>query len=200
MCRAGTKAPCYGDIPGMRILCITGAQSKTGKTTLIRRIIPLLPGWAVCKVTTCQHHPAGKCPRGQEESCGICSQLTEPYLIITDPAFIAHPGTDTGYYAAAGAAAVIWVQSRPEMVGEAVGKVLSRAEGYPGIIFEGNHVLEVLEPDFSLMMAGSRHKPVFKPSARAVLDRVDLLVYDWDFTGAAEAVQLWAAGNDDREN
>jgi len=43
----------------MKILAVTGATSKTGKTALIRRLIPLLPGWAVCKVTTCFHHPGG---------------------------------------------------------------------------------------------------------------------------------------------
>jgi molybdenum cofactor guanylyltransferase len=170
----------------MKILAVTGATSKTGKTALIRRLIPLLPGWAVCKVTTCFHHPGGICPRGQEDTCGICNTLDAPYLIIEDPAVIQQTGTDTGKYAEAGAVRVIWVESRPESLAEAIPLVLDRLKDYPGIIFEGNHVLQHIDADFSVMMAGNGSR--FKKSAEAVRDRVSLAIYNWDFDAAVKAV------------
>jgi len=170
----------------MKILAVTGATSKTGKTALIRRLIPLLPGWAVCKVTTCFHHPGGTCPRGQEDTCGICNTLDAPFLIIEDPAVIQQPATDTGLYAEAGAVRVIWVESRPESLAEVLPLVLDRLKDYPGIIFEGNHVLQHIDADFSVMMAGDGRR--FKKSAEAVRDRVSLTVDNWDFDAAVKAV------------
>lgn len=170
----------------MKILSVTGATSKTGKTALIRRLIPLLPGWAVCKVTTCFHHPGGICPRGQEDTCGICNSLDAPYLIIEDPAVIQQPATDTGLYTEAGAVRVIWVESRPESLAEVLPLVLELLKDYPGIIFEGNHVLQHIDADFSVMMAGDGRR--FKKSAEAVRDRISRIVYNWDFDAAVEAV------------
>lgn len=174
----------------MKILSITGASSKTGKTTLIEKLIPLLTDWAVCKLTVCIPHPGGRCPRGKEDTCGVCASLEEGFRIIDDPAVIAQAGTDTGKFVLAGAALVRWVQCTPEAISEALDSVLqqfSELQSLPGVIFEGNHVLQHLEADFSVMMAGTGI--AFKQSAEHIRRRVDLIVYDWNYEAAYAAVK-----------
>lgn len=179
----------------MKTICVAGATSKTGKTSLIKALIPHLPGWGVCKVTTCHYHPDALCPREDGTSCGICMTLDRPYYIIEEAAITAKPGTDTGIYYHAGAVLVLWVQSRPENLAESLGLVLDRAGSFPGLkgmLFEGNHTVSVVQPDYSIMMAGSGDK--FKESAEAVKDLVDDIVYHWDYKKGVELV-LQALGD-----
>jgi molybdopterin-guanine dinucleotide biosynthesis protein len=171
----------------MKIICITAAASKLGKTTLIQKLIPHLDNWAVCKVTTCVRHAEDNCPRGHEETCGICNNLDLPYVLIEDAAVIAVPGTDTGKYTAAGAAKVVWIQSRPEFLKEALQEVLNMLVDIPGVIFEGNHVLKYLVPDISIMMTAKNGQ--YKQSAIDVRDSVDLFIEDWDFEKAVDEVR-----------
>ncbi|NQT57562.1 MAG: hypothetical protein HQ557_01125 [Bacteroidetes bacterium] len=171
----------------MKTICITAATSKLGKTTLIQKLIPCLENWAVCKVTTCVRHIEDNCPRGHENSCGICNNLDLPYVLIEEETVIAFPETDTGKYVAAGAGKVVWVQARPESLAEALQEVLNLLTNVPGIIFEGNHVLKHLVPDLSIMMTAKNGK--YKQSAREVRDSVDLFIEDWDFGKAVDEVR-----------
>lgn len=171
----------------MKIICITAATSKLGKTTLIQKLIPFLENWVICKVTTCIPHADDKCPRGHEDSCGICNSLDLPYVLIEDDTIIAVPGTDTGKYTAAGAAKVVWIQSRPESLAEALQEVMSKLVAVPGIIFEGNHVLKHLMPDFSIMMTVVNGQ--YKQSALDVRDSIDLFIEDWNFEKAVDSVR-----------
>lgn len=171
----------------MKIICITAAASKLGKTTLIQELIPVLKNWAVCKVTTCVRHTEDSCPRGHEDICGICNGLDLPYVIIADKSIIDKPGTDTGKYAAAGASRVLWIQTRPEALSDSLQEAVSRLPDVPGIIFEGNHVMRYLKPDFSIMM--TKRGGHFKQSALAVRDSIDLFVEDWNFGKAVDEVR-----------
>ena len=173
----------------MKTICITAAASKLGKTTLIRKLIPCLENWAVCKVTACIRHADDKCPRGHEDTCGICNTLDVPYAIIEDEALINTPGTDTGKYIAAGAERVIWVQARQESMAEALGEVIRRMASFdvPGVIFEGNHVLKHLKPDLAIMMTAKNGH--YKQSAVDVQNSIDLFIQDWDFERAVDEVR-----------
>ena len=159
----------------MKTICVTGSTSNVGKTYLIERILERFgPGWGVCKVTICHEKGTHTCPRGREEHCGVCSSLSpeDDYLLLEDPAVIGEEGKDTHRYLDAGAARVIWIKTRGEYLARAVSEAAGRFSDLRGVIFEGNHALSVLEPDLGVMVLGD---PVrYKPSARAVLDKVDL--------------------------
>ena len=172
----------------MKTICIAAAASKLGKTTLIQKLIPCLENWAVCKVTACIRHTRDNCPRGHEDTCGICNTLDVPYAIIEDEAIINTSGTDTGKYIASGAGKVIWVQARQEAMAEALHEVIRRMTVFdvPGVIFEGNHVLKHLEPDFAIMMTAKNGH--YKQSAVAVRNSIDLFIQDWDFERAVDEV------------
>jgi len=166
----------------MKTICITAATSKLGKTTLVEKLLPRLKGWAACKVTACIPHGRQGCPRGKEDTCGVCSSLNENYVIEEDEKVIRQPGTDTGRYSEAGAAKVIWVKTKPEYIQEALEKVFAICRAYPGIIFEGNHVLEHVTPDVSAMLLSP--KGLYKASAKDVKEKVDLFFPSGDYDTA----------------
>ena len=159
----------------MKTICVTGSMSNVGKTYLIERILERLGGgWGVCKVTICHEKGTHTCPRGREKHCGVCSSLEpeDDYLLVGDPAVLEEEGKDTRRYLDAGAERVIWVKTRAEYLKRAVTEAALSFSDLRGVIFEGNHALSVLEPDLGVMVVGD---PVrYKPSARAVLDRIDL--------------------------
>lgn len=168
-----------------KTICIAASGSKVGKTTMIVDLIPRLPGWAVCKLTTCLQHAGGKCPRGKDHSCGICHSYEGTFTLEEREGIIREPDTDTGRYSAAGAAKVMWVLCRPEYLESAVSGALEKLSGYPGILFEGNHVLEVFQPDASVLIRGERG---MKASARAIIDRVERVIAPGDVPETIEAL------------
>jgi molybdopterin-guanine dinucleotide biosynthesis protein len=161
----------------MNTICITAAQSKSGKTTLVERLLSRLEGWAACKVTVCSPDGDHRCPRGND-ACGVCTSLDEDYLLEETPTVIEEEGKDTWRYRTAGAAKVIWVKTKPDFLRTAVEEALEKLSGYPGVIVEGNHALQVLDPDAAVMVLsgkfGKSGKPSYKPSAKAVLNKIDL--------------------------
>jgi molybdopterin-guanine dinucleotide biosynthesis protein len=161
----------------MYTICITAAQSKSGKTTLAERLLSHLDGWAACKVTVCSPDGNHRCPRGND-ACGVCTSLDEDYLLEEVPAVIEEEGKDTWRYRRAGAARVIWIKTKPDFLRTAVFQALERLSGFQGVVVEGNHALQVLDPDVAVMVlsgkVGKSGKPNYKPSAKAVLDKIDL--------------------------
>lgn len=158
----------------MFTICIAAARSKSGKTTLAERLLSRLEGWAACKVTVCSPDGDHRCPRGND-ACGVCTSLDEDFLLEETPAVIEEEGKDTWRYRQAGAAKVIWVKTKPDFLRTAVSEALDRLSGFPGVVVEGNHALQVLDPDVAVMvLSGREGKPNYKPSAKAVLDKIDL--------------------------
>lgn len=159
----------------MKTICVTGSTSNTGKTYLIERLLEKFGGgWGVCKVTICHEKGTHTCPRGREEHCGVCSSLRpqDDYLLVEDAAVLREEGKDTRRYLEAGADTVIWVKTREEYLERAVAEAAGRLADCRGVLFEGNHALAVLEPFLSVMVLGD---PVrYKPSARAILDKIDM--------------------------
>lgn len=167
------------------IICVTGSSSNVGKTTFIERLLEHLEGaWGVCKVTVCSPGGKHRCPRGKDDTCGVCSEDLDSYITETNRKVLRQEGKDTGRYYDAGAREVIWVRTRPEFLKEGVTAAVEMLKSTKGIIFEGNHALAVLDPDLAVMALGN---PVrYKASARAVLDRIDV-------SGGASDPKLLAA-------
>jgi molybdopterin-guanine dinucleotide biosynthesis protein len=161
----------------MKIICITGAMSGVGKTTLSEKLLSRLENWVACKVTACVGGKKHRCPRGMDDTCGVCVSLDENYVIEDSSEVIAVLGKDTGRLLSAGAEKVLWVKARPKFVSTAVEKVIHRLQGYDGIIFEGNHALKHLNPDLALMVLSRDGK--YKRSAKNVIDKVDIFI-EWE--------------------
>ena len=178
----------------MKIICITGATSGVGKTRLAEMFLSHLDNWAACKVTTCIGGVALRCPRGRK-SCGVCSSLKKDYEIeeetvpVKSSAAVPFPppkiwrvclGHDTAHskdtqrLLRAGAKAVFWIKTKPKFLKKSVGIAIKRLRKYRGIIFEGNHVLEVLNPDVAIMIMSKDGK--IKKSAKEVMDKVDIFI------------------------
>jgi len=137
-------------------------------------------------VTACIRHEESKCPRGQEDTCGICNSLKVGFEIEDTDEVIRKPNSDTGRYAQAGAEHIVWVKSRPEFIDEALQAAQKKLEGCPGIIFEGNHVLSHHSPDLAVMIVSKTGK--FKESAAAVREKVDLFFETGEYDRAVEEI------------
>lgn len=157
----------------MTIISITGATSNVGKTTLIEHLLTELPGkWGVCKVTICAPGRKHRCPHGKEESCGVCTEDLQSFVAETADAVLKAEGKDTRRYYDAGADRVVWVRSREEALKEGVETAIAALSGERGILFEGNHALEVLDADVAVMVFG---RPVrYKASAKKILHKIDI--------------------------
>lgn len=155
----------------MKTICITGAMSGVGKTALAEAFLKNLKNWAACKVTTCIGGTAHRCPRGKK-NCGVCSSLKKDYEIEKES--VPAGRKDTQRLFKAGAKAVLWIKAKPEFLAKSVKKALVRLKGYSGIIFEGNHALQVLNPDLAVMMLSCDDK--FKKSALEIKDKINLFV------------------------
>ncbi len=170
----------------MKTICVTGSTSRAGKTTLASILVSRLPGWAACKVTTCVERPGQACPRGREDACGVCSSLDGPYEIEEERGGPETDEKDTGRLRAAGAARVLWVRTRPEALAQSVAEALRLFGDAPGVVFEGNHVLAVIDPDIAVMVLSPDGR--MKQSAREVRDRVDLFARSPDDGEAVEKI------------
>lgn len=137
-------------------------------------------------MTACIRHDESNCPRGQEDTCGICNSLQVNFEIEDTDEVVRKPGTDTGRYARAGAEKIVWIKSRPEFIDEAIHQALIKFTGCAGIIFEGNHVLNHHSPDLAVMIVSKTGK--FKDSALMVKDKVDLFFDAGEYDLAVENI------------
>ncbi len=147
----------------MRILAVGGLSSGVGKTTLICRLLPGLPGWGVLKTSV----RSGKKARGDLPP--------ERYEIVTDPGELHVPGKDTERYHQAGAAGLAWLRTGPLGLARGVPEVLARFRDLPGVVVEGNSHTFHSTPDRIVLVARTG-LPEIKPTARLLLPQADLVV------------------------
>ncbi len=146
------------------IVSIAGAHSGSGKTTLAERLIARLEGnWGAVKYTK-----------------------TAFYTSITDDsAIITQSDKDTARLLNAGARKVIWVQSPPGELDEALSVALAGISDVDGIIVEGNSPIEFLDPDVILFIFGKDTSRI-KNTAQEALSRASLVVYLKDLKNSLE--------------
>jgi molybdopterin-guanine dinucleotide biosynthesis protein len=147
----------------MRILAVGGLSSGVGKTTIICRLLPSLPGWGVLKTSV----RSGKKTRGDLPP--------DRYEIVTDPGELHVPGKDTGRYHQAGAADLAWLRTGPLGLAAAVPEALERFRNLPGVLVEGNSHTFHRTPDRIVLVARTGF-PEIKPTARLLLPQADLIV------------------------
>jgi hypothetical protein len=153
--------------PGARpLITVSGTCSGVGKTTLVELLIRRLRPIAALKVTVVDSGVHG-CPI--DRACGVCSALTAPFRVLTErpPRARGAARKDTQRYAAAGAAPVIWVQTRGSELDRALAAGLAAADNPGGVVLEGNTPVRRLAPDLALLVDRPARREI-KPSAHAL--------------------------------
>ncbi len=165
----------------MRLVTVSGTTSEIGKTTLVCALLERLPGWAAVKVTRGHYRSCGRDP----ETCCVSHLLGDRPRVFGDRADTDVPAKDTGRYWAAGAADVRWVVGKRGQESAGLAVALAELAGHPGVVVEGNRVVESLAPDMALLVVHPSQSEI-KSSARRILDRIDAL-YVMDAASARTA-------------
>ena len=136
------------------IIGIGGGHSGAGKTTMACEILKKVEGWGAIKFTK-----------------------TSFYSSITDDQeVLSAKGKDTGRMLEAGAEKVLWVQSSGNELSEAASMAVQMLSNLPGIVVEGNSMIEILPPDIVVFVAGVKER--FKLGAERVLGMADIVITD----------------------
>jgi len=136
------------------IIGIGGGHSGAGKTTIACEILKKTEGWGAIKFT--------KTP--------FYSSITDDQEVLSEK------GKDTGRLLEAGAEKVLWVQSSGDELAATASMAVQMLSNLPGIVAEGNSIIEVLTPDIVVFVAGARER--FKPGAERVLGMADIVITD----------------------
>jgi len=138
------------------IICIGGAYSGCGKTSVAENLLRLLGGsWCAIKYTrTAFYTSVSQNPAGVEQK-------------------------DTSRLSRAGAAEVLWVQAPESGLEESIGMAVGMLAHCKGIVVEGNAPIEFLSPDVVIFVFG-KDTGRLKPSAQRILNKADIVIYHDD--------------------
>ncbi len=145
--------------PSPLIVCIGGAHSGCGKTTLAERLLAALRGrWGAIKYTRTAFYTG----------------------IISDRETLLQEGKDTARLLGAGAVDVVWVQAPFLELDDALGMAIccDTLNGVDGIIVEGNSPIEFLRSDLVIFVYG-RDMARVKEHSKQAIERASIVV-TWD--------------------
>ncbi len=155
----------------MRIISVTSTSSGAGKTTIGAFLIKNLRGLNALKITV-QHR--GACPK--EIDCDGCPTMGDfSFKVITDASILGQPGKDTARFLQAGAGKVVWLQTQRKCLETSIQQAMKLFPPRGNLLVEGNSFLDVKKVTFALMIAMPDSTDL-KPSARKILDKIDLFV------------------------
>ncbi len=152
----------------MKIITVSGSHSGAGKTTVIEALLKPLKGWSALKVTVT--HRKGECP--VRKGCHTCDELDSGFSIVSSKRIIEAKGKDTARFKQAGAKRVLWLRSSPQALGRGIQEALALFKRAKGLIIESNSALKYLKPALAILV--KRKDSILKPSAREILERIDL--------------------------
>jgi len=142
----------YPVFMSFRIISVTGAHSKVGKTTLCSILLENLKGFGAIKFTK-----------------------TLLYTSVTDdPDVIMQKDKDTAIMSRSGAEKVVWVRSSGGDLEDDLHLAMSRMDGLNGVVVEGNSPANCLNPDLIIFIVGEDGQ--IKPSARETSEKADIIV------------------------
>jgi hypothetical protein len=145
------------------IIAISGFSSEVGKTTLMCDLLRAFPGWEAIKVTRGHYRSCGRDPH----ACCVSDLLSDEPVIRSGRDQNYALAKDTGRYWDAGAANVHWVIVTDEQVERGINEAVNRITA-PGVLIEGNSILDFLQADLVLMVARASGGKI-KGSARQAL-------------------------------
>ena len=161
----------------MRIVSVSGACSRAGKTAVAESLLRALPrGLAAAVKFTTTEDVFERCPRGSV--CLVCD-IDVPFRIVRDPAILREPGTDTHRLAAAGAREVVWAIARAGAAPLAWAAVTRMLQETPLAVLEGSTVVEqgLTRPDLRLFVAHRSMPPDrWKATSAALIAAADRVV------------------------
>lgn len=159
-----------------RILSVAAPANGSGKTSLIVSMLADRPGTFTALKASTVYRDGRHCPRAGT-GCA-CRRLQGEYTVISDKEVLGQPRTDTGRFAGAGAARVLWCLARPgahETMWQAVTTgILGRDEL---ILAEGSGAIQAMGPDRLVMVASAAcPRDRWKESTWPLMERADLVV------------------------
>lgn len=154
----------------MTVVTVSGTASEVGKTGLVCELLRRLPGWGAVKVTRGHYRSCGRDP----DTCCVSHLLGDRPRVFAEREVTAVEGKDTGRFWRAGAADVRWVVASRGQEGPGLVEALDQLTRLPGVLVEGNRILEHVEPRLAVLVARQDQREV-KSSARRILDRIDVL-------------------------
>jgi hypothetical protein len=175
-----------------RLLSLAAPCNNSGKTRLLATVLASWPGrFTAMKVSTV-YGDGANCPRAAN-ACA-CRELKGDYTILTSPALVQQPGTDTGLFTTAGARRTIWCLARPgahdDLWSQLQTEVLDSDEL---LVTEGNKIVKAASPEALVVVADpdtSRSK--WKDDTWDLMARANLIVLnqraDSRDAGAVEAL------------
>jgi hypothetical protein len=133
------------------LVSVAGATSRAGKTALAASILRLFePGRATAVKFTTADDVFERCPRGT--TCIVCD-IDVPFRLVTEPAVLDEPGTDTQRLSAAGGRPVVWAIARKSAVEAAWRAVQARLGGADVAVLEGSTIVETARPEIEVFVA-----------------------------------------------
>jgi molybdopterin-guanine dinucleotide biosynthesis protein len=146
-----------------KIIAISGFSSEVGKTTLMCDLLRALPGWEAIKVTRGHYRSCGRDPH----ACCVRDLLSDEPVIRSGRDQNYAVAKDTGRYWDAGAANVHWVIVTEEQVERGIKEAVARVTA-PGVLIEGNSILNFLEADLVLMVSRASGGRIKESARRAI--------------------------------
>lgn len=135
-----------------KIISVTGAHSRVGKTTLCSILLNEFKGFGAIKFT--------KTP--------LYASLTDDINILNQK------GKDTAIFLESGAERVIWIQSPYYELENILKTALGRMADLEGIVIEGNSPVDFLNPHLIIFIIGVDGE--IKPSALKVSKKADIII------------------------
>jgi hypothetical protein len=160
------------------VIVVGGHTRSIGKTQLVCDVIAAFPdaNWIAGKITQYGH---GVCAQNGEN----CDCAPDEHVCAINWETRMETGTDSARFLAAGARRSFWLRTKQGFLAEglpllraALEETLADAKGeLPPLIVESNSLLQFLKPSLYFSVVDPA-KEDFKDSARAALDRADVLV------------------------
>lgn len=135
-----------------KIISVTGAHSRVGKTTLCSILLNEFKGFGAIKFT--------KTP--------LYASLTDDINILNQK------GKDTAIFLESGAERVIWIQSPYYKLENILKTALGKMADLEGVVIEGNSPVDFLNPHLIIFIIGVDGE--IKPSALEVSKKADIII------------------------
>jgi hypothetical protein len=160
---------------GLALVAVSGACSRSGKTSLAVTLLRALPrGRAAAVKFTTTEDVFQRCPRGTP--CVVCD-IDVPFRIVSDQETLGQEGTDTDRLGRAGAQRVVWAIARDSAVRPAWAAVRRLIADAEVTVMEGSSIVPVAQPDLKLFVVHPFLSPArWKPTSGALIAASHLVV------------------------
>ena len=176
-----------------RVIVIGGHTRSIGKTQLVCDVIAAFPqaNWIAGKITQYGH---GVCAQNGEN----CDCAPTDHVCALDWETHSDTGTDSARFLAAGALRSFWLRTKQGFLAEGLPLLRAAMEQVrpdhasepPPLILESNSLLQFLKPNLYFAVVDPARQD-FKDSARAALDRADVIVLRGSAGSFSAATPAW---------